>query len=108
MTSATSRMSIGRRPPGAERQPDRAVPGDRFGGPGREEEVLEEDRRPDVHDGQPGPVQHLLGQPMLPLLGRVGHLGQAHLRHGHLGDVDEHLQVAALRATAAAVTVASR
>jgi len=68
--------------------------------------MLQEDRGAQMHDGQSGPVQHLLGQPMLALLGRVRHLGQAHLRYGQLGDVDEHLQIAA-RATAA-VTVASR
>ena len=33
---------------------------------------------------------------MLALLGRVSHLGQAHLRDGHLGDIDQYLQVTAV------------
>jgi len=43
---------------------------------------------------------------MLPLLRGVCHLGQAHLRHGHLRDVDQYLQITA-RATAA-MTVEER
>ena len=86
----------GRRFPGTERQPDGGVPDNRFGGPVQEEGVLEEGRGSDVDHGQPGPVQHLLPEPMLPLLRGVCHLGQAHLRHGHLRDVDQHLQVIAL------------
>ena len=58
--------------------------------------MLEEDRRPDVDHGQSRPVQGLLAQPVHALLGRVGHRGQAHLRDGQLGDIDEHLQVAML------------
>lgn len=54
---------------GAEGQPDCGVPGDRFSGPSQEEGILEEDRGAKMHDRQPGPVQHLLAQPMLPLLG---------------------------------------
>ena len=46
----------------------------------------------DVDHGQPGPVQGLLAQPVHPLLERVGHRQEAHLRDGQLGDVDEHLQ----------------
>jgi pimeloyl-ACP methyl ester carboxylesterase len=60
-------------------KPDRAVIGDRFRSPVGEEGVLEEDRRSDVYNGQSGPVQHLLAEPMLPLLGRIRHLRQAHL-----------------------------
>ncbi len=39
----------------AERQPNKGVTGDRLGGPVEEEEVLQEDRRTDVDDRQPGP-----------------------------------------------------
>jgi hypothetical protein len=80
------------RPRLPERQADRAVLRDRFGGPLREEEVLEEYRRADVDHGQPGPVQGLLAQPVHPLLERVGHRQEAHLRDGQLRDVDEDLQ----------------
>src|SRR5262249_35817879 len=40
------------------------------------------------------PVQHLFGQPVQALLPRVRHLGQAHLRNGHLRNVDEGFNVA--------------
>ena len=49
-----------------------------------------------MYDREPRPVQHLLGQPLLPVLGRVRHLRQAHLRDGHLRDIDERLNVALL------------
>ena len=97
ITSATSRASTGDVRPvpnGSRIVPSRAIDS---AAQVEEEEVLQEDRRADVDDGQAGPVQRLLGQPVLPLLRRVGRLGQAHLRHGHLRDVDEHLQVAAGR-----------
>ena len=58
-----------RRAPGAEGEPYRAVPGDGFSSPGQEEGILEEYRGAQMDDGQSGPVQHLLGQPVLPLLG---------------------------------------
>ena len=96
ITSATSRASTGDvrpAPKGSRIVPSLAIDS---AAQAEEEEVLEEDRGSDMHDGQARPVQHLLGQPMLPLLGRVRHLGQAHLRHGHLGDVDEHLQITTL------------
>jgi hypothetical protein len=44
----------------------------------------------------------------LALLGRVGRLGQAHLRHHHLRDVDERLQVVARTGHCRAVMVPSR
>jgi hypothetical protein len=40
---------------------------------------------------------------VLPLLPRVCHVSEAHLRDGHLRDVDERLQVAAPAAAAAAM-----
>ena len=46
--------------------------------------------------GNPDQFSTCSAKPMLPLLGRIGHRGQAHLRHGHLRDVDEHLQITAL------------
>jgi hypothetical protein len=46
--------------------------------------------------GQSRPVEHLLGQPVLPLRMRVGHVRQAHLRDGHLRHIHEHFQVASL------------
>jgi hypothetical protein len=49
-----------------------------------------------MDDGQTRPVQGLLSKPMLTLLPRVGHVPQAHLRHGHLRHVDEHLDVTLL------------
>ena len=58
--------------------------------------MLEKDRGSDIDDGQPGPVEHLLAKPLLPLLWRVRHLGEARLRDRHLRDVDQHLQIRAL------------
>src|SRR6266853_4882973 len=96
MTSATSLASIGavRAVPNGNRiveslAIDSAAQSEKKG-------VLEEDRGPDMDDGQSGPVQHLLAKPMLPLLGRVRHLGKAHLRDRHLRDIDHHLQIGAL------------
>ena len=58
--------------------------------------MLKEYRWPDLHDRQSGPAENLLGKPVLPLLPRVCHVSEAHLRDGHLRDVDECLEVAAL------------
>src|SRR5512132_452236 len=91
-TSATSQTSS----PGTERQAYGAVFGDRGCGPCGEKEMLEEHCWPDVHGRQAGPTENLLGKPVLPLLRRVCHVSEAHLRDSHLRDVDERLEVAAL------------
>ena len=57
-----------RRPSRTEGQPNRAVASDLLSGPGEEEEILLKHGRPDMDDGQAGPVQRLLGKPMLALL----------------------------------------
>jgi len=75
------------------RQPDRAISQDRFRRPLQEKGMLQEDRGSNVNNGQPGPVEHLLGKPVLAMLRRVGRFGQTHLRNGHLRNIDEHIQI---------------
>ena len=56
------------RAPRAKRKPDGAVAGDLLSRPIQKEKVLLKDGRPHMYDRQSGPVQGLLGEPMLPLL----------------------------------------
>ena len=101
--------SVGRRgPSGAERQPDRAVLGNRLGSPVGEEGVLEKDCRPDLHDGQSGPVQHLLAEPMLLLLGESVISVRLICDTVSWEMLTNTSRSRCSRATAAAVTVASR
>lgn len=58
--------------------------------------VVQERRRPDVHHGQTGPVEDLLRQPVQPLLVRLLGAGGGHLRHRHLRQVDQGLQLPVL------------
>ena len=54
---------------------------------------VQEDSRANVHDGKPGPVEHLLRQEMQPLMVGLARAERVHLGHGHLGDGDERIQV---------------
>ena len=60
-----------------------------------QEQAVEEDGWPQVDDRQAGPAQHLLGEPLLLLLGAARRLGLAHLREGHLRQTDEGLHAQA-------------
>jgi len=57
-----------RRATGPEWEPDGAAVGNGERGQGREQPGVQEDSRANVHDGKPGPVEHLLRQEMQPLM----------------------------------------
>ncbi|KAL2850495.1 hypothetical protein BJX68DRAFT_237015 [Aspergillus pseudodeflectus] len=42
-------------------------------------------------DRHPRPLEHLLAQPLKPMLGGVGDMHEVHLRNGHLRHIDEQL-----------------
>ena len=91
-TSATSRASTGDvrpLPKGRRIVPSRAIDSAAHA---RKKKCWRKTVARTMHDRQPRPVQHLFGEPMLALLGRVRHSRQAHVRDGHLGDVDEDRQ----------------
>jgi hypothetical protein len=43
--------------------------------------------------GKAGPVEHLLGEPVQPLVARLLGAGQIHLRDGHLGHAHDDLEI---------------
>ena len=55
----------------------------------RKKGLSEEYRGPNLDDGQARPVEHPLGEQVLPLLGGLRHVRQAHLGDRQLGDVDQ-------------------
>ncbi len=86
----------GRCTPGSEGQGERSVPLDRLCRERGEERVVEERGGPDMNHRQSRPGQHLLGQPVQPLLVGLVRAGGRHLRHRHLGHADQGLQSPAL------------
>jgi hypothetical protein len=92
-TRATSSDAIRDVGPCPIREPDGAAVGDGARGERREQRAIQEDGRADVDDREPGPVEHLLREPVQPLVARLVHVQRVHLGHGHLGDGDERIQV---------------
>ena len=62
-----------------------------------EQRIVEESRWAHMDDRQARPVEHMLGQPVQPLV--LGFTGarQRHLRHRHLRHVDDRVELAALQ-----------
>jgi len=68
----------------SEGQADRSGLLNGFGGPAPEQEILLKHRWSQMHHRQTRPIKRLLATPMQPLLQRLGHVPQIHLRDSHL------------------------